>query len=68
MKGTEIRRPLVAAAVVKVVLSGAALAAVLAAGGCNTVKGVGHDITAVGEGGQQLIDDATGNSTSARRR
>jgi len=68
MKGIEIRRPLVAAVALKLALSGAALAVVLAAGGCNTVKGIGHDITAVGEGGQSLIDDATGNSTSARQR
>ncbi len=68
MKGIEIRRPEVAAVAAKLALPGAALAAILAVSGCNTVKGIGHDITAVGEGGQSMINDATGNSSSARTR
>ena len=30
--------------------------AALMLGGCNTVKGIGHDITALGQGGQDIID------------
>lgn len=42
-----------------------ATAAMLSA--CNTVQGIGHDITAVGEGGQDMIDDATGSRSSTAR-
>ena len=28
----------------------------LAVAGCNTVKGIGQDITAIGQGGQDIID------------
>lgn len=40
------------------VLAGAGTASLLA--GCHTVKGIGHDITAVGQGGQEMIDDMSG--------
>lgn len=43
------------------------LAAVALLAGCNTVQGIGHDITAVGEGGQDMIDDATGSRSSTSR-
>lgn len=43
------------------------LAAVALLSGCNTVQGIGHDITAVGEGGQDMIDDATGSRSSTSR-
>ena len=43
------------------------LAAVALISGCNTVQGIGHDITAVGEGGQDMIDDATGSRSSTSR-
>lgn len=42
----------------------ATLAAVAHLNGCNTVQGVGRDITAVGEGGQDLIDEATGSPST----
>lgn len=32
--------------------------------GCNAVQGIGKDITAVGSGGQDLIDEATGSTSS----
>jgi predicted small secreted protein len=28
----------------------------VALAGCNTVKGIGQDITAIGQGGQEIID------------
>lgn len=40
------------------VLAGVGTASLLA--GCHTVKGIGHDITAVGQGGQDMIDDMGG--------
>ena len=42
------------------------LLAVAALGGCHTVQGVGQDITAVGQAGQDMIDNST--RTGSRRR
>lgn len=52
----------------KLVALTATLAATTLLAGCNTVQGVGRDITAVGEGGQDMIDDATGSRSSTSRR
>lgn len=35
-------------------------AALLALPACNMMKGAGEDISAIAEGGQQIIDEATG--------
>lgn len=55
---------------VKLALATGVAFAAASLAGCNTVQGVGRDITAVGEGGQDLIDDATGSrsTTSSNRR
>jgi len=52
----------------KLVALTATLATTAILTGCNTVQGVGRDITAVGEGGQDMIDDATGSRSSTSRR
>ena len=51
----------------KLTVSIAAAVTAASLAGCNTVQGVGHDISAVGEGGQNLIDDATGTRPSRKR-
>jgi predicted small secreted protein len=50
----------------RLILLAVTLSAAAALSGCNAVQGIGKDITAVGSGGQDLIDEATGSPSSAR--
>jgi predicted small secreted protein len=54
MKRRRRRRILIGRVLLAIAMLGLTTIAVA---GCHTVQGIGQDITAIGEGGQQMIDN-----------